>query len=189
MYGTVSPGDGDACGSDWGPLELRNAPAIAPRARRRALLERRQPHDRARDIVAIVAALVLPEAHRELDERLGGVLGAARVVAPLVEARPHALDRFGSQLSPLEPQKRALLLAYAGLLTTHGILHLLGYDHAEPEEEKEMFGLQNRILEDFYADRHRQAQQRRQSDRDTRLLTNIGFTDLTAGDNASTEDE
>lgn len=32
------------------------------------------------------------------------------------------------------------------MLTTHGILHLLGYDHAEPAQEREMFGLQDRLL-------------------------------------------
>ena len=39
------------------------------------------------------------------------------------------------------------------LLTTHGILHLLGYDHAEPEEEKEMFALQRQLLLTFLATR------------------------------------
>lgn len=43
------------------------------------------------------------------------------------------------------------------LLTTHGILHLLGYDHAEPEEEKEMFELQRQLLLTFLATRGRKA--------------------------------
>lgn len=35
------------------------------------------------------------------------------------------------------------------LLTVHGCLHLLGYDHAEPAEEREMFALQKRILGEY----------------------------------------
>ena len=34
-------------------------------------------------------------------------------------------------------------------LATHGILHLLGYDHMEPDDEKEMFALQNKLLDGY----------------------------------------
>lgn len=34
-------------------------------------------------------------------------------------------------------------------LTIHGLLHLLGYDHIELNDEKEMFELQERILDEY----------------------------------------
>lgn len=61
------------------------------------------------------------------------------------------------------------------LLTVHGVLHLLGYDHAEPDEEKEMFGLQNRILEEWYEDLRRAEEAELQAARDRRLLGKTGF--------------
>lgn len=41
------------------------------------------------------------------------------------------------------------------LLCTHGILHLLGYDHADPDEHATMFGLQERILASWHGPRGR----------------------------------
>lgn len=38
------------------------------------------------------------------------------------------------------------------LLTVHGVLHLLGYDHIKPADERRMFALQNGLLSDWYDD-------------------------------------
>ena len=59
-------------------------------------------------------------------------------------------------LCPVIAQQQA---AHAGhsaeaelhLLCTHGVLHLLGYDHADQAEEREMFGLQAQLLESWAA--------------------------------------
>ncbi len=39
------------------------------------------------------------------------------------------------------------------LLCTHGILHLVGFDHAEDEDKKEMFGLQTELLTAWWQSR------------------------------------
>ena len=41
------------------------------------------------------------------------------------------------------------------LLCTHGVLHLLGYDHGDQAEEREMFGLQSTLLESWAVNRRR----------------------------------
>lgn len=38
------------------------------------------------------------------------------------------------------------------VLTVHGILHLLGMDHAEPEDERQMFALTDRLLDSYGAE-------------------------------------
>ncbi len=41
----------------------------------------------------------------------------------------------------------------ADYLLVHGMLHLLGYDHAEPHEETEMFSLNDRLIQAWEARR------------------------------------
>ncbi|WP_086825707.1 rRNA maturation RNase YbeY [Allokutzneria sp. NRRL B-24872] len=67
------------------------------------------------------------------------------------------------------------------LLTVHGVLHLLGYDHAEPEEEKEMFSLQNRILADFQAQRADEQRRAAQRSADDRVLGAVGLDEDQTG--------
>jgi probable rRNA maturation factor len=61
-------------------------------------------------------------------------------------------------LCPQVAQRQAQAAGHATdeellLLTAHGILHLLGYDHVDPAEEREMFGLQRQLLLTYLAGR------------------------------------
>ncbi len=66
------------------------------------------------------------------EEPTEGVLGDL-VLCPAVAEQQGATAGHGTE-------------AELELLTVHGILHLLGYDHAEPEEHRVMFGLQDELL-------------------------------------------
>jgi probable rRNA maturation factor len=50
------------------------------------------------------------------------------------------------------PEHGTTLEGELELLLVHGILHLLGHDHADHEERAEMFGLTDRLLAEFRAD-------------------------------------
>lgn len=95
----------------------------------------------------------------ELNEQWMDKEGPTDVLAfPMDELRPGLVDEEPEEgvlgdlvLCPAIAVKQGETaghgtLAEIELLTTHGILHLLGYDHAEPEEHREMFGLQDELL-------------------------------------------
>ncbi len=109
----------------------------------------------------------------ELNEQWMGKEGPTDVLAwPMDELRPGTVNDEPEEgvlgdiaICPQVAQRQAEQARADGqagydtvdeldLLTVHGILHLLGYDHAEPEDHAEMFGLQARLLAEWQAVRH-----------------------------------
>jgi probable rRNA maturation factor len=128
----------------------------------RYVLDQMHVHPQAELSIIFVDVPAMTELHvRWMDEP-----GPTDVMSfPMDELRP------GSETSPSAegilgdvvvcPEVAAKQAREAGhsaqeemlLLVTHGILHLLGFDHAEPEEREEMFTLQRTLLLTFLAGR------------------------------------
>ena len=145
------------------------------------------------DPLAELSVLIVDiESMAELHERWMDLPGPTDVMAfPMDEMdggrRPDAVDPGPTLvgdvvLCPAFAREQARkaghsLMDELHLLTVHGVLHLLGYDHAEPEQEREMFGLQNRLLTQWQSVRTEEAARRAQRRHDSRLLGTVGLED------------
>jgi probable rRNA maturation factor len=124
----------------------------------RFVMDRMRVHPQAELCVKLVDEPTIAE----LNERWMEKQGPTDVLAfPMDELRPGLVNEEPEEgvlgdlvLCPTVAERQAREAGHAtadevDLLTVHGILHLLGYDHAEPEEHAEMFGLQARLLAEW----------------------------------------
>jgi probable rRNA maturation factor len=121
-------------------------------------LEKLFVHPDAEVSIALVDVATMEQLHVQwMDEP-----GPTDVLSfPMDELRPGAQDHMTPAgllgdivLCPevaAEQAKEARhsLMTELRLLTTHGLLHLLGFDHAEPADRDEMFTLQDKLLAGF----------------------------------------
>lgn len=107
-----------------------------------------------------------PEPMEELHVRWLDLDGPTDVMSfPMDELRPGTAENPTASgtlgdicICPQVAEKQAREAGHSTaeemlFLATHGMLHLMGYDHAEPEEKEEMFTLQRQLLLSFLAQR------------------------------------
>lgn len=125
----------------------------------RFTLERMRIHPQAE----LSILLVDPDTMAEYHQRFMDLPGPTDVLSfPMDELRPPGDDEepplglLGDVV--LCPEVTAAQASESGrsaddeadYLLVHGLLHLLGYDHAEPEEKALMFGLNDRIIAEWH---------------------------------------
>lgn len=88
--------------------------------------------DEPTDVLAFAAQ------EKPSDQRFQAPPGTEHWLGDIVISLPRAREQARSAKHPINDEVR--------LLTVHGFLHLLGYDHAEAAEAVEMTELTNRIL-------------------------------------------
>jgi probable rRNA maturation factor len=121
----------------------------------RFVLERMRVHP----LAELCIKAVDEDTMSELNEKWMEGEGPTDVLAfPMDELRPGLVNEDPEEgilgdlmLCPSVAERQAVTAGHSTeaeleLLSVHGILHLLGYDHAEPEEHAEMFGLQDELL-------------------------------------------
>ena len=111
--------------------------------------------------------LVDEEPMANLHVKFMGEPGPTDVLSfPMDELRPGTSDEDSEEgvlgdivICPAVAQTQAKAAGHdtvveMRLLLTHGILHLLGHDHAEPDEHRVMFGIQAQLLAEWEGERN-----------------------------------
>lgn len=95
--------------------------------------------DRATDVLSFAAAedagetpiIMDPKLAADFPKNLGDLFISIDKVGEQAKFLGHSVDRE------------------LGFLAVHGFLHLNGYDHEQPDDEKKMFALQREILDEY----------------------------------------
>lgn len=118
-----------------------------------AVLESEHENDGA----TVSVTFVDNERIRELNREFRNVDRATDVLSfpadePVVEGRGRFLGDIALSLERAKTQSEEYGHSFkreVAFLTAHSVLHLLGYDHMTPDEEKEMFAKQEKVLNDM----------------------------------------